>query len=883
MEFQMMREAFCVLLLAILAFSAGVTVPAQKLRTAARSTPQYAPTTSFGDIEAYSTGSGVFIRWQMSVEAQNFGFNVYRLTEYGKERVGKDIVLGGAARAMGQPIYGAQYTIFDPAGDLNSFYVIQTAPLSGSPVTTNQFLAKYVPDLSAVGFTKNDLPHAAARVEKADLNLFSELRAEVKSAMQTPDPNTQRWIASQPAAKIGVRRSGIYRVTRAQLSAAGFDVNSSPDLWQLYTSGVEQAITVEPNGNYIEFYGTGIDTNESDTRMYYLIAGPTAGRRMAQRGVRIAQSTVVAPSYDQTFVKKERTLYLDSVLNGDAENFFGSTISTAPYNLTFDLSAIDFAVPSCTLKIKFQGISATQHPISLNLNGHILTPVSGFGATSFGATYSIPTSYLAEGANSLIIASTGASNDFSLFDQISIEYNRKHIASQNSLLFFTQNYRNAILDGFTSPNIRVFDISTDGEPVLMTGLNIVQNGATFGTRIPAARGRVFYAVEDSGLLAPASVTANSPSTLSTANHNARFLIISYKNWLPEAQTWAAYRNAPGMSTEVVDVEDIFDEFNYGVLTADSLKTFLQYAKDNWQTPPQYVLLMGDATYDPRDYSNLGFADFVPAKIVTTIFSETASDDWLADFNNDGLAEMAIGRIPARNSQDVLNALAKVTNFEQPANQSLGRGTLFAYDFDPNFDFGAMSVRVRDELPPGTPSTMIDRTAANSQVDLITAMNTGKYLVNYSGHGSVGVWSGTGFFSGLNISCTPGPTCISFAGHESIYTILSCLNGYFIGAFGDGLSERILKAQNGGGVAVWSSTGLTTPDVQELMAVRFYHQIGVGTIQRLGDLILDAKSVLPGNSDVRLSWALLGDPLLKVHPDSTLNAQPENSGRFERKK
>jgi hypothetical protein len=68
-----------------------------------------------------------------------------------------------------------------------------------------------------------------------------------------------------------------------------------------------------------------------------------------------------------------------------------------------------------------------------------------------------------------------------------------------------------------------------------------------------------------------------------------------------------------------------------------------------------------------------------------------------------------------------------------------------------------------------------------------------------------------------------------------------------------------------------------------MAVRFYHQIGVGTVQRLGDLILDAKSVLPGNSDVRLSWALLGDPLLKVHPDSTLNAQPENSGRFERKK
>jgi hypothetical protein len=32
---------------------------------------------------------------------------------------------------------------------------------------------------------------------------------------------------------------------------------------------------------------------------------------------------------------------------------------------------------------------------------------------------------------------------------------------------------------------------------------------------------------------------------------------------------------------------------------------------------------------------------------------------------------------------------------------------------------------------------------------------------------------------------------------------------------------------------------------------------------MGDLIADAKAQVPAGADVRLSWALLGDPMLKV--------------------
>jgi hypothetical protein len=146
---------------------------------------------------------------------------------------------------------------------------------------------------------------------------------------------------------------------------------------------------------------------------------------------------------------------------------------------------------------------------------------------------------------------------------------------------------------------------------------------------------------------------------------ADLIIISYKDFLTEAQTWADYRTSQGFRVKVVDVDKVFNEFGYGVLSSDSIEAFLNYAYNNWQAPqPKYVLLIGDASYNSRNYNNQGFFNYVPTRIVPTIFTETASDEALADFDDDGLAEMAIGRIPARQGSSVTNALSKVIHWEK---------------------------------------------------------------------------------------------------------------------------------------------------------------------------------------------------------------------------
>jgi hypothetical protein len=651
----------------------------------------------------------------------------------------------------------------------------------------------------------------------------------------------------------------MYRVTRSQLQSTGFDVNSDPNLWQLYTDGVQQAIIVGPNGDYIDFYGKTIDTVESDTKIYYLVVGPEAGLRMGTVGLRRGLSTVNAQSYQQTVGFTERNSYILDVFNGDAGNYWGHLIGDFNTSVNVDVSSIDTNSTTATIFFKSLGYAPVPHAVNVTVNGHAVGQATGpTGAGSIVTlSASFPVSYLVEGSNTVGMITT-SDPDYGFFDQVQISYNRRHVAAQNSLAFTMQNYRGAQIEGFSSPNIRVFDTTYDGAPAIVTGVAITPDGATFDAKVPAYRVRSMYAVEDSGLLSPDAITANVPSTLSTSNHNADLVVITYKDFRTQADAWADYRRGQGTAVEVVDVEDIYDEFNYGVLSANSLRSFLNFAKDVWQTPPHYVLLIGDGSYDPRNFEGTGFWDLVPAKLVDTVHSETASDDAIVDFNSDGLAEMAIGRIPARTTDNVTNALTHTTTFENLATsgQNLSRGVIFLSDSPLGWDFQAMSAAMSAQLPAGTTSVMVNRSDTDAKQTLINEINNGRYLMNFNGHGTFASWISGAFF---NINDAPLLTNVD---KPTVYTMLTCLNGYFI-AQSPSLSEAIFDSSVGGAAAAWASTAETTPDIQQVMGTRFYSQVGAGQITRLGDLILDAKTVVPGGRDVRESWVLLGDPMLKM--------------------
>src|SRR6185503_5401150 len=94
--------------------------------------------------------------------------------------------------------------------------------------------------------------------------------------------------------------------------------------------------------------------------------------------------------------------------------------------------------------------------------------------------------------------------------------------------------------------------------------------------------------------------------------------------------------------------------------------FLINARANWGQAPRYLLLLGAGTFDPRSYSGGNKRDLVPTKLVDTGFLEAGSDDSLADFDHDGIAEIPVGRLPASTVAEANLMLAKVVGFS-PSN------------------------------------------------------------------------------------------------------------------------------------------------------------------------------------------------------------------------
>ena len=855
-----MKKVLTVIFTLVLSVLVNSSAQAQRIGSVDENSKVQKPTIKYSFINAFYDGKGVYLKWQTDYERKNFGFHIYRITENGRELIDSSFVPGSYLKVGGEKSAGKNYGFYDASGDNNSKYVIESLDTDSNRKDSDLITPEYVNDLSEVSnysseFTAKVKGESKTTFERSNLNMPKDLRIEYEGSQSLTDTETHRAVVAQASVKIGVKKEGLYRVSRAELQTAGFDVNSASASWQLFLNGVEQSIIVGGSGDYIEFYGKGIDTAETDTAFYYLIAGSGNGKRINPITLRSVGGRVLAKSYNQTFVFKERNNYFSAILNGETENWFGRVVSNSGATVTFNLNAIDLDLAETTLKINLQGATLVAHQIKVQLNNQDLEQITGNSYNVLSKEYKIPTQFLREGTNTLkLTAVTG----LSVFESVRVGFNRRYTAQQNQLLFYTQNYKTANLDGFSSANIRVFDMTNPQSPSIITNLTVQANAGNYGLTLPSHRGRVMYAVEDSAILSAASVTANIASNLSTPAHNATLVVISHKDFLTQAESWANYRRAQGVTVEVVDVEDIYDEYNFGALSSLSVRNFLQYAKNNWQTSPKYVLLIGDSSFDSRNYYGIGNFNFVPTRIVDTIYSETGSDDALTDFNNDGLAEIAVGRIPARTGQVITDALAKVVSFEATVSQAATRGALFASDRPEGYDFAGVSQRLANELPATMPKVFVNReTTVNAQTLLISEINSGKFLVNYSGHGNLGVWAHTSFFGKGNVPQ------LTNAGNLSVFTMLSCLNGYFIDPFEDGLSELLLKTNNGGAVSAWSSSGLTTPDIQEVMATRFYKQIGAGNITRLGDLINDAKTVISGGRDVKLSWVLLGDPMLKM--------------------
>jgi hypothetical protein len=285
------------------------------------------------------------------------------------------------------------------------------------------------------------------------------------------------------------------------------------------------------------------------------------------------------------------------------------------------------------------------------------------------------------------------------------------------------------------------------------------------------------------------------------------------------------------------------------------RDFVGYWLATWRQAPRYLLLVGDASYDPKNYLGLGELDQVPTKLLDSLYMEAASDDWMADLNGDGVPELAVGRLPARNAAEAGLLAGRIVSYETVAQSS---GIMLASDSQDGIDFAAESGQLRSLLPDGvTVSELVRGTVddATLKAQLLATLNQGQKLVNYMGHGSVNLWRG-------NLLTNEDALGLANGQRTALWVLMTCLNGYFDDPALDSLGEAVMRAPGGGGIAVWASSGMCDPSQQALLNREFYRVLFGGESLTIGEAAMRAKPAAT-DQDVRRTWILLGDPSMRL--------------------
>ncbi|MEN3046808.1 MAG: C25 family cysteine peptidase [Candidatus Hydrothermales bacterium] len=118
----------------------------------------------------------------------------------------------------------------------------------------------------------------------------------------------------------------------------------------------------------------------------------------------------------------------------------------------------------------------------------------------------------------------------------------------------------------------------------------------------------------------------------------------------------------------VNIEDIFDEFGFGVRDPVALRNYLKFSFLNYNPRPIYVLLAGKGTYDYKNYEGKGEMNLVPpyewgygVDINNPPFTY---DNFFVEFDGGAFdPDMIIGRIPAKNLSEIYEFIDRIIHYE----------------------------------------------------------------------------------------------------------------------------------------------------------------------------------------------------------------------------
>ena len=723
--------------------------------------------------------------------------------------------------------------------------------------------------------------------------------------------------------RIETNRPGIYRINYSDLGSLPLNDIDPTTIRIFSTSGKVLGNNINNNGaefkeipifisgeadhsfneqDYILFYGSfrdGYEQNEevqsdplyynpySQNQVFWL----TFGGGFSGNPLRI--QTVSSPStYDFSLTSTPVIKQIETETHRRekygftwfSETFFGN--NTTDYILTTELSDVSGSDDQkIQLRLCQESVGeGTVHKIQISVNGMPVYNNQDLHTLDFtwtGTNYFYidrPISNLVNGINTLKIRVFRNSKDNLYFDYYRFSYQQNLNKGNAQKQFF---HKNSML-----PTICKFNLSGDLSNTLVFRINNLYSVDLIPVAdnciIADGNSKTFYFMLKPGeAYRPSVMQLVQPNDLTYESGQFDNIIVAPAEFLQQAQELAnKYREIYQISSKVILVDDIYNQFNGGHIDPAAIRLALKYYYFNLPAPRITSLtLLGIGTMDWRNFS--GFS--APKnKMIVWQGSYIVSDDYFGMFNTSYYPELAIGRYPVKSTNELNIMLQNFTNYTLNPTPGWWRNSMvfIADDLtngDTNYEY-VLTQFAESNSNDVHPSNLVDKIFAmeyeydefqnkpKARDDLFKAINEGRLLMHYTGHGSYDKLGAEDYMNGATDMGR-----FANEGKLTFFIAAACEVSQFDYWGFDCLAQKVVLLNNLGAIASLSATRKSFADNSSILLKYVLESLAYNR-NPLGYCIMDGKFRYTGGATNNEMYILFGDPVIRVVPperDSTM--------------
>lgn len=732
--------------------------------------------------------------------------------------------------------------------------------------------------------------------------------------------------AAAPTFKVYLADAGVYRIDYADLNAVGLTGELPSAALALSTGGQPVPVHIADGGdgrfgpgdhmNFVGQHLAGDNAYYSEHSAYNVYLLTTAAKpdgRTDERLLPIVAATAQTPRpllADVHLEQDKLRLRFAADADGSSPEVWYwaklAHIDPEPFRYPLDLPALDTgSTRPVALAIQLRGWSTPRHKpapdmpdhhVAVSLNGQPLGSARWDGSDTYLFSTTLPAAALQATGNSLelripVRQPPGAEHplvDVAMLNWLEVHYPRlPHV-------------------GDTQAEVRL-DPADAGWPVVLTATqpfalysNSRYAAPARGGFQPAADETRFWIVPEGRAYKPTAIQLDQPSDLRHASQQSDYLMITHPRLRAALEPLADFHRRRGLSVTVIDIDDIYDEFNHGIVHPRAIRDFLSHAYHQWSKPaPRFVLLAGDASWevrnavaDDRNYADWTYGPFestnllkngsipyadattrqhrnlIPSYGYATYQGLAASDNWFVAVDGDDFyPDMAIGRWPVTEPAEVSAIVDKtIRHIEQSQVGPWRRRILWITD--QSTPLQQISDVLAGQLnQTGFASDKVYPQAADPdnhrhQARLREAFDQGPLLVHFLGHGGRYIWR-TGppdLKKNHDLFTLDDLDQLKPSTHLPVVLAMTCYSAPFDHPTADSIGEKFLRITGRGAVGVLAASWRNSPDPrmsQKLMQA--FAQPGT-----VGEAIMHAKHEVADRLLVE-TYNLLGDPAVPFTP------------------